>query len=309
MMRELATAARPPSAAQRVSALGALWRFTRPHTVTGTTVSVLCLAVIAGELGAPAGAFDVAAAVVAALLVNIAIVGINQVEDVELDRVNKPSLPLAAGELSVGRAQAACWISALIAVGMAFSQGPIELVAVAGALAIGIAYSVPPLQLKRFAFPALASITIVRAFAVNLGVYGHFAGSLDEVPGVIWALTGFTIPFGAAIAALKDVPDIEGDRAFGFRTFSVRFSPRIVFRLAVAWLAVSYLAMASVGPVLSDEVNVAIFSVGHLGLAALFLSWARNARPENPSGFTAFYMRVWLLFFCEYALVTAAVVL
>lgn len=40
-------------------------------------------------------------ALVPALLMNICIVGLNQLYDVEIDRVNKPYLPLASGELSV----------------------------------------------------------------------------------------------------------------------------------------------------------------------------------------------------------------
>ncbi|XLR30996.1 hypothetical protein S83_058896, partial [Arachis hypogaea] len=41
-------------------------------------------------------------AVVAALFMNIYIVGLNQLSDIEIDRINKPYLPLASGEYSVG---------------------------------------------------------------------------------------------------------------------------------------------------------------------------------------------------------------
>ena len=41
-------------------------------------------------------------ALVPSLLINIYIVGLNQLHDVEIDRVNKPYLPLASGDLSVG---------------------------------------------------------------------------------------------------------------------------------------------------------------------------------------------------------------
>ena len=34
-------------------------------------------------------------------LANLYIVGINQLSDIEIDKVNKPYLPLASGELSV----------------------------------------------------------------------------------------------------------------------------------------------------------------------------------------------------------------
>ena len=40
-------------------------------------------------------------ALTAALLMNVCIVGINQLYDVDIDRVNKPYLPLASGEISM----------------------------------------------------------------------------------------------------------------------------------------------------------------------------------------------------------------
>ena len=40
-------------------------------------------------------------ALVPALLMNVCIVGLNQVFDVRIDRVNKPYLPLASGEFSM----------------------------------------------------------------------------------------------------------------------------------------------------------------------------------------------------------------
>ena len=46
------------------------------------------------------GLGDLAWTLLAGLCVNVYIVGVNQLEDVEIDRVNKPFLPLAAGDLS-----------------------------------------------------------------------------------------------------------------------------------------------------------------------------------------------------------------
>ncbi len=40
-------------------------------------------------------------ALVSALLMNVCIVGLNQLYDVEIDRVNKPYLPLASGEMTM----------------------------------------------------------------------------------------------------------------------------------------------------------------------------------------------------------------
>jgi len=82
-----------------------LWRFARPHTIVGTTLSVLALYAIAATRFA-GGALDsepldLLWTLLAAWCVNVFIVGVNQLEDVEIDRVNKPFLPIAAGDLSL----------------------------------------------------------------------------------------------------------------------------------------------------------------------------------------------------------------
>lgn len=86
------------------------YRFTRPHTMLGTFVSIVSVSIMAMQSftwtsTAVAGLLQ---ALVPALLMNVAIVGINQLYDVDIDKVNKPYLPLASGELSMQQgAQAA----------------------------------------------------------------------------------------------------------------------------------------------------------------------------------------------------------
>ncbi len=67
--------------------LGALWRFSRPHTIIGTTVSIVALYLIAVStlpgLTIDGGLIDLFWTLVAGLAVNVYIVGINQLEDVE----------------------------------------------------------------------------------------------------------------------------------------------------------------------------------------------------------------------------------
>jgi homogentisate solanesyltransferase len=88
--------------------LRALYKFTRPHTIRGTV-----LASIAGTTRAlvdTPGAFANAnwgallpraiIGMVALLLGNAFIVGINQIFDKDIDVMNKPFLPVASGEMS-----------------------------------------------------------------------------------------------------------------------------------------------------------------------------------------------------------------
>jgi homogentisate phytyltransferase/homogentisate geranylgeranyltransferase len=123
----------------------------------------------------------------------------------------------------------------------------------------------------------------------------------------VWALCLFVLPFSFAIAVLKDVPDLEGDREFSIRTFTVRMGPERVFRLGLAALAVAYGGMIVLGPLLlSDHADPVVLAGGHVAAAALLWHWARRADPRDREGFTRFYMRVWALFFLAYLLVPLA---
>jgi homogentisate phytyltransferase/homogentisate geranylgeranyltransferase len=293
-----------PAALPAVRAVNVLWRFARPHTIVGTALSVLGLYAIAAAEGRASGAGDLLATLVAGLAVNVAIVGVNQLTDVEIDRVNKPFLPIAAGDLSPAAARAIVIACTALPLAMGLTQGATETGAVAAGLAVGALYSLPPARLKRFPIAASLCITGVRSVVVNLGVYAHFAG---DVAPPVWALCLFVLPFSFAIAVLKDVPDLEGDRAFSIRTFTVRLGPRRVFHIGLSALALAYGGMIFAGaPLLAGDARPEVLIAGHLGAAALLAHWARSADPGDRAAFTRFYMRVWALFFLEYVLVPLA---
>ncbi len=299
------------------AAAGTMRRFSRPHTLVGTTVSILGIYAIAvAELpgvAASTGLPDLALTLLAGAAVNVYIVGVNQIEDVAVDRINKPHLPIAAGDLSTGAARRIVMTSAAVALALALTQGWLELTAVLAAMAIGGAYSLPPLRLRRFPAIAAASISIVRALIVNLGVYWHFAdalggrGEVSALPGSIVALTLFVLPFSFAIAVFKDVPDTRGDRQFRISTFAVTLGPPAALRLGLAALTAAYLGMAVIGPLVLRDANGWVLGAGHAAALAVVWRWALTAQPGDPATFTRFYMRVWGLLFLEYALVPAAV--
>jgi homogentisate phytyltransferase/homogentisate geranylgeranyltransferase len=296
--------ARPRAAA---SALRVLWRFGRPHTLIGTSLSIVGLYVIAVSQHRASGIVDLLWTLLAGACVNVFIVGINQVEDVEIDRLNKPWLPIAAGDLSLEAGKRIVAVAAIAPMAMAVTQGAAELVAVSVALTVGWAYSCPPLRLKRFPALAAGSIMFVRSLVVNLGVWLHVAGR--PVSAGVWALTAVTVPFSFAIAVLKDVPDIEGDRRFGIATFSVRLGPRPVLALGVGALTVGGIGMAVAVPLLLDGAGAALFVAGHLAGIVVLWRWALRVDPTDSVAFSRFYWRVWQLFFCEYLLVPAAYLL
>ena len=135
---------------------------------------------IAASLDRASDAVDLLWTLLAGPCVNVFIAGINQIEDVEIDRLNKPWLPIAAGDLSLEAARRIVAVAAVAPLAMAITQGVAELVAVGVALAVGWAYSCPPLRLKRYPALAAGSITFVRSLVVNLGVWLHVAGTPVE---------------------------------------------------------------------------------------------------------------------------------
>ncbi len=296
--------------------LYALWKFWRPHTVIGTSLSVLGITVIVlADMGlrqsptASELAGLVSIALVACLLGNLYIVGLNQLEDIAIDRINKPHLPLAAGEFSVTDGR---WIVGLAGAGAMVLAifGGLWLVAVVGlSLAIGTAYSMPPMRLKRFPFWASVCILAVRGAIVNLGLYLHFSDRLvlpPTIPGRVWALTAFILLFSIAIALFKDIPDIEGDRRYGISTLSLKLGQRTVFNIALGILTACYLGMVVAAPWLSG-VNRSFLVVSHLLALALLWWMSRRVLQSAPTleaqtnrVYPRFYQFIWKLFFLQY---------
>jgi homogentisate phytyltransferase/homogentisate geranylgeranyltransferase len=304
LMQRSAVLEAGPRVAPAANPLVALWRFGRPHTVIGTLTSIAALYLIAVSQDVAPGVGDLFWTMVAGYGVNVFIVGINQITDVEIDRINKPYLPIAAGDLTMTQAWLIVGVCGFVPVALALTQGTVELVGVLAGLAVGVLYSVPPFRLKRF--PALASLCIsgVRAVVVNLAVYAHFAGS---IAGPVWALTLFVAPFSFAIAIFKDVPDIEGDRRYQIATFTLRLGGRRVMAMGVGALVVAYLGMAVLGPLLlGGDVQPLVLAGGNLAALAVALVAARRTDVGDRASFWRFYMRVWMLFFAEYALMAVA---
>lgn len=97
-----------------ISISGIFIRFTRPHTILHTTIAPLSIAalVCGGYFKLIEHDFKFFWSMfliqIAGICANVWIVGVNQITDVEIDRVNKPDLPIAAGELTVSQAWMIC---------------------------------------------------------------------------------------------------------------------------------------------------------------------------------------------------------
>ena len=300
----------------------ALWAFSRPHTIWGTLLSVIALGVLAFVLppSSPlAAGIDplrclalVAAALLPALAANVYIVGLNQLTDVAIDRINKPQLPLASGRFSQRQGQSIVAITAVAALLLAAMQGPVLFTTVAVSMAIGTAYSCRPLRLKRFPFWAALCIVGVRGVVVNVGFFSHFRTAFSPaaaaiLPPEVIALSAFVMIFTLAIALFKDIPDLRGDRQHRIFTLTVRLGPSLVFSLC------RWILTASYGLMILLALSGALPSIhrGFLALSQLLLltvMWIRSLAVNvwHDEQTKAFYRLIWKLFFLEYLLFPVA---
>lgn len=286
-----------------MKAVKILWQFSRPHTIIGSLCSITALYIIAcGGRNLNNHLLLYSYTLVAALTCNIFIVGINQLADVEMDKINKPYLPLAAGTLTRKNAQLIVYTALAVSVifsllASLFYFGLIVLI-----LLIGIAYSLPPLYLKQHHLPAALAITLVRGFLVNVGIFLHFQKNINGqfyVPGYVWCLTFFIMAFSISIAWFKDLSDTEGDKKYQIKTLAVLYSRRLAFWCGgvITGLAYLYVLYWSFN---NTAANLRFLKITHLVLLLLFLINLFTVKLQQPLSVKKFYLRFWVFFFAEY---------
>ena len=250
-----------------------------------------------------------AQAVVAAVLMNVAIVGINQVYDKKLDRVNKPYLPMASGAFSSDMALSVIAVSTTASFMIGVWSGSSALMwALVISLLLGIVYSVdaPGLRWKKSPFLAATCVLFVRAVIVQLGFFAHALGrELTDFnfPINLWCAIGFMTVYGIVIALFKDLTDMEGDMKQNVRTLSVRLGPSFVFNLCLALLSVAYgtavFMSVAHAPTMMSRVVGAVHSV----VIVTLLAASRRVDVASSDSLYDYYIRfIWKAFYLEYFL-------
>ncbi|CAI5983591.1 unnamed protein product [Closterium sp. NIES-65] len=290
--------------------LDAFVRFTRPHTMIGTTISIVSVSLLAAASVADLNTrflVGLLQAVVPALLANVYIVGLNQLFDIDIDKVNKPYLPLASGDFSVRTGVTIVTVCAVLSLALGILSGSMPLLAtLVISMLLGTAYSIdlPFLRWKRFPVMAASCILAVRAVIVQLGFYSHMQmavmqRSLQLSSQLIFA-TAFMCTFSIVIALFKDVPDVEGDRVFGIRSLSVRVGQKKVYWFCVSILLASYAAATIMGLTSSTLWSKVLSVVTHVGAATALWRVASSADLSSQQDITDVYMFIWKLFYLEY---------
>ena len=147
---------------------------------------------------------------------------LNQIYDLEIDRINKPKRPLTSGRMTIPQAWVFTAVAYALTLVLAWFVAPdgrrecFWIVAIA--VVATIIYSVPPLRTKQHGM--WANITIAIPRGVLLKVAGWSA--VKTVVGVEpWFIGGIFGLFLLGASTTKDFADMEGDARGGCRTLPI----------------------------------------------------------------------------------------
>ena len=339
-----------------------LWRFTRPHTLIGSALAIPSLHLLASPLttswssnsggtttaiaaAAAAAATNVATtfttttafhfimsilyATIPALLMNLYITGLNQITDVDIDKINKPNLPIAAGILKQRDAIITCSVALVTSLYLGrygharYSTQGLQ-VALWGSGILGTLYSLEPFRLKRYPVFAALCIVAVRGAIINASFFAHAMAAVFHQPSAtvlsclmndprcLFSSIFFGI-FGIVIALMKDVPDVLGDQSSNVRTFSVRIGPERMFHTSRKLLMGLFYVCTAGFVQRAITATTTPLAVCRYVIAMSCLVAARSVRqqskvvdPTNPSQVYEYYMHLWKIFYMSYVMLPFA---
>jgi homogentisate phytyltransferase/homogentisate geranylgeranyltransferase len=285
-----------------------LYEFARPHTVIATSVQVITmLIIVAGWRPLTLDLIGLWVATwIVCLSLNLYVVGVNQLTDVAIDRINKPWLPIAAGRLSV---QAGRWfvvIALIIALIGAWLLSLYLWLTVVTITLIGSLYSLPPFRLKRKPLAAAISIASARGVIANVGLALHYRHWLEvDLPFTTLVLTAvFFFGFALVIAFYKDLPDDRGDRMYQIETLTTRLGPRRVLHVGRLLLTACYLLPIAVGLWSMPAFAAGFLAVSHAIVIIVFWIVSLRVDLQQQQSITNFYMFLWSIFYTEFVLLS-----
>jgi geranylgeranylglycerol-phosphate geranylgeranyltransferase len=224
------------------------WEFARPFTLLAPAAGMIAGGLIAwGALprfvstwsGAPWKVFvNIATGALMAAVMNAGSNGLNQIYDLDIDKINKPSRPLPSDRLTLAEAWRFTVLTFAIGLVLAWLVNR-ECLMMAGAAGLLTAcYSVPPVRTKRWGVLASLTIAVPRGLLLPVAGWSTVKTIAQPEPWFLGLPLGLFV-FGAF--ATKDFSDIAGDRAGGCRTLPVRYGIRKTALMISPFLSLPFL--------------------------------------------------------------------
>lgn len=192
--------------------LTAILKIIRPLNFLITFVSVIVVAIICSPDKLPG--LNVFLAALTASLVLASGNSINDIHDIEIDKINKPLRPLPSGKLSIKEAYRLYILLVIVPIVLSFLVSEMALIIVLISVLLLFLYSK---YLKRILL--VGNITV----AFLTGLVFIFGGVVVENPAAAIVPAVFAFLINLIREIVKDMEDVEGDTIAGVITFPAKF--------------------------------------------------------------------------------------
>jgi 4-hydroxybenzoate polyprenyltransferase len=168
-------------------------------------------------------------------------VGVNDLHDLETDKISNHSRPLVSGIISAGEYRILNLVFLLLSLAGAIVIRHPFLVPILVAMALSYIYSAPPLRLKRV--PLLATFILALCSAlVCLAGYILFSDDYSFIGFPPRILGAILVAFTLGLTVI-DIKDLKGDRATGTLTLPILFGEKKGARITGGLMLLAYLGV------------------------------------------------------------------
>lgn len=224
------------------------------------------------------------------VFVSLSVYILNGVMDVEEDRINKSSRPVASGKLTVRQAAGTACALAVVGVTGSLALGGLIAASALAALVLGWLYSGPPFYLKRWPL-GWAAIAILAALITYNAGYMINGGGRDRTPLLLFAV--MMALWMGLVGQTKDLSDIEGDKEAGRRSVPVVWgedTARVVYSGVALCIGGGYVLSAVVFATSSLVPAIALV-FGAVAVTVITLGpWSKGDRSRRRRSYKAFML-------------------
>ncbi len=180
--------------------------------------------------GKPAGPWSALVPVLSIFMLSASAYMLNDVFDLEVDRISNPGRPLPSEELSSRQVQIVGCMLLLAGASLTFVYGSALSFALGLILCLMVvAYSAPPLRLRRFLIAPY--VTIAASAALSFLLASSFQSPSVSPSVALACILIFGYSFGSC--TVKEFKDIEGDSRTGVRSLPVALGPDRAARVTI----------------------------------------------------------------------------
>jgi chlorophyll/bacteriochlorophyll a synthase len=209
---------------------------------------------------------------------------LNQIYDLEIDRINKPKRPLPSGRLSVHDAWTFTWITYVIALVLAWLVAPggrheCFWIVIAATIATFI-YSCPPLRTKQRGIWANVTIAVPRGVLLKVAGWSCVKTIVGVEPWYIGMIFGL---FLLGASTTKDFADMEGDARGGCRTLPIIYGVRKAAWMISPSFVLPFMLIsvgAAAGILTGNHLLLQILAIG-MTLYGVYVCYLMLRRPED----------------------------